>query len=186
MAYQVEKELQTPEGEKVWAYEGSFDDPVRLATACFHMGKLYSNMTDIRITEEPMGKICEMVYTGDVTERTLLAHGIYKGLDYYVLSLGSHPCAYVDCKNYLINEDDIECHGGVTYHADHLHLPLMAIEGNFIGWDYSHYYDYTRYDGASGVSSFWPGEKHTTDEMIADCINVIKQIVEVDDAENKE
>lgn len=51
MAYKVEKELKTPEGETVWVYEGTFDDPVRLATACYHMGKLYGNMTGIRITE---------------------------------------------------------------------------------------------------------------------------------------
>ncbi len=51
MAYKVEKELKTPEGEKIWVYEGTFDDPVRLATACYHMGKLYGNMTGIRITE---------------------------------------------------------------------------------------------------------------------------------------
>jgi len=181
MAYKVEKELKTPEGETVWVYEGTFDDPVRLATACYHMGKLYGNMTGIIITEEPKtGKICEMVYTGNTKERTLLAKGTHKGLDYYVISLGSHPCAYVDYKDYLVDEDNIECHGGVTYHEDHLHLPDGPIKGNFIGWDYSHCYDYTRYDGASGVLSFWPGEKHTTDEMIADCINVIEQIVEVD------
>ncbi len=183
MAYKVEKELETPEGETVWVYEGTFDDPIRLATACYHMGKLYGNMTNIRITEEPTGKICEMVYTGDVTERTLLAHGIYKGLDYYVLSLGSHPCAYVNCKNYLINEDDIECHGGVTYHADHLDLPLIAIEGNFIGWDYAHCYDfiYLKTDTLEDALRSSRGKKYTTDKMIADCINVIEQIVEVDE-----
>lgn len=116
-----------------------------------------------------MGKLCEMVYQ-EKRERTLLACGTHKGLDYYVVSLGTHPCAYVDYKDYNVDEDDIYCHGGVTYHEGVLYLPEGPLYGNIIGWDYAHSGDYVTF-------SFFPGMKHTTDEMIADCIDVIEQIV---------
>ena len=59
----------------------------------------------------------EMVYKSERCDAELLACDTYKGFDYYVVSRGMHPCAYVDIKHYdkAINAKTINCHGGITY-----------------------------------------------------------------------
>lgn len=85
-------------------------------------------------------------------KRVLLGTGEYKGYKFYMLSLGTHPTAYVELpeghrlynKHYVYYNvyDDIDVHGGITYTADHLMLPNETLKGWFIGWDYNHYDDY--------------------------------------------
>lgn len=86
----------------------------------------------------------EMIYQPHRIRPMRLADGVYRGIPYYVLSFGTHPCAYVDIEPsglVAINEHDIDCHGGITYHAEC--LATVEHEGNFIGWDYAHYTDYS-------------------------------------------
>lgn len=85
----------------------------------------------------------EMIYQENRIPPVRLADGVYRGVPFYVLSLGTHPCAYVDIAPlglHEINECDIDCHGGITYHYDY--LATVDHEGNFLGWDYAHYMDY--------------------------------------------
>lgn len=116
----------------------------------------------------------EMVYTG-VRKSTLLEKDNYKGYDFYVLSLGSHPCCYIDIKDSLVNTDELDVHGGVTYEEDHLWDGEKHIEGNFVGWDYAHSGDKT-YFGL--FTPYCPGREYTTQELIHDCKDAIDQIVE--------
>lgn len=119
-------------------------------------------------------KMQEMIYQENRIPPVRLADGVYRGVPFYVLSLGTHPCAYVDIAPlglHAINERDIDCHGGITYHHDY--LATVYHEGNFLGWDYAHCMDY------SGSLPFLDSgyKRETTAEMVAECKNVIDQIV---------
>lgn len=115
---------------------------------------------------------------GDETKMILTSD--YKGLTYYIVTLGSHPCAYVNVKDTIFNgkfyEDiPIECHGGLTYSDNYLY----GIEGWFIGWDYAHlgdlfYSQYLKYIGGKIAGKEW-----TIDEVEEECKNVIDQLIEL-------
>lgn len=117
----------------------------------------------------------EMIYKEGRISPVRLADGVYRGVPFYVLSLGTHPCAYVDIAPlglHAINERDIDCHGGITYHRDH--LATVDHEGNFLGWDYAHCMDYS---GDLPFLDLGYSKRWTTKEMVAECKNVIDQIV---------
>lgn len=75
----------------------------------------------------------EMVYTKNrYDEPIVLAHGNYHGRDFYIVSFGTFPCAYIDISN-LLNmtreeqkyiENAVDCHGGITYSDGK--LPLVT------------------------------------------------------------
>lgn len=119
----------------------------------------------------------EMVYKPERCTPERLAYGNYRGLDYYVLNLGTHPCAYVDISEYEgepLNVEKIDCHGGITYLEQY--LATVDRKGLFIGWDYSQRWDY---NGACCDSAYTKELKRwTTAEMVAECKRVIDQICE--------
>ena len=128
-------------------------------------------------------RVKEMVYTKE-RKREVLATGYYFGLLYYVLSLGTHPTAYVKIPkdNWLCtvkNYDDmpINCHGGITFREDHLYIAdNQEIEGEFIGWDYAHCTDYAPYyDEVLSKDT----HKWTTKEILEEVKEVCSQIVEL-------
>lgn len=117
----------------------------------------------------------EMIYKKGRIPPVRLADGVYRGVPFYVLSLGTHPCAYVDIAPlglHAINERDIDCHGGITYHRDY--LTTVDHKGNFLGWDYAHCMDYS---GDLQFLDLGYSKRWTTKEMVAECKNVIDQIV---------
>lgn len=119
----------------------------------------------------------EMVYNILRKPPERIADGTYKGLDYYVLSLGTHPTAYIDVSDTKLagkdyNDIDIECHGGLTYGRNR--LLTVDKKGWFIGWDYGHCGDYR------GDCRFTMGNKRwTTEEIVEECKSVIEQINEM-------
>lgn len=135
----------------------------------------------------------EMVYQKD-RKVEVLFKGTYKGYDFYVLSLGTHPTAYVKIPNghpYFGKSYwniDINCHGGLTYSENHLYIDKNTkIEGWFIGWDYAHWGDYISFIGDDEILSKNNAmKKWTTDEMIQECLDVIDQLVEVQYGSKKE
>lgn len=117
----------------------------------------------------------EMIYQENRIPPVRLADGVYRSVPFYVLSLGTHPCAYVDIAPlglHAINERDIDCHGGITYHRDY--LATVDHEGNFLGWDYAHYTDYS---GSLPFLDFGNSKRWATAEMVAECVAVIDQIL---------
>ena len=115
-----------------------------------------------------------------------IARGTYKGLDYYVLNLGAHPCAYIDVTDTSLHDIeyekiDIVVHGGLTYSRSS--LATVDKTGWFIGWDYNHYGDFTGADMMFPLLKlFHPelqfgGKQWTTEEIIDEHLNVIYQIV---------
>lgn len=132
-----------------------------------------------------------MVYQERMTTAELLANGVYNGYEYVVLSLGTHPCAYVllgeDDKMYGMDYDeihenyDVYCHCGLTYSEDVLSFLEFSqkygceiktgIHNKWVvGWDYAHYGDYVGYCDALG------GKKWSTSEIVDECKEFINQL----------
>lgn len=124
----------------------------------------------------------EMVYSPKRIEPERIADGEYKGFNYYVLSLGTHPCAYVDVSDTKLcgidyDNIDIKCHYGLTYSKPY--LATVEKEGWFIGWDYAHHSDYTGYESCFPLEFRLKGKIWTTKEMVNECKEVIDQILNI-------
>lgn len=107
--------------------------------------------------------------------RELLDSGVYKHHEYFVISFGSHPCAYIKLngENRTFAEN-VPCHGGVTYSENYLYIAKgEKIKGDFIGWDYAHYGDYLGFD-----KDFETGDKYTTGQIVAECKSVIDDLID--------
>ena len=126
----------------------------------------------------------EMVYS-KMRNVEILDRGIYKDYDYVILSLGTHPCAYVRIpedhpyygKDY--NNCDIDCHWGLTYGSPYLRTSNDTQEiGWWIGWDYAHSGDYMDYGYEIGMND--GDKKWTTDEIVRECKRVINQIIKLE------
>lgn len=133
----------------------------------------------------------EMVYKNRFSRgKTVLDKGFFKNYEYIILSLGTHPCAYVciDSDNpfYKKHYDDIpiRVHGGLTFAEDKLHrvleysekykcdtLQLMQRDW-IIGWDYGHYGDYNTMIDPTGT-------KHTTQEIKEEVKYAINQLIDL-------
>lgn len=141
----------------------------------------------------------EMIYGEGENRVTCLVDDTYKDIQYVVLNIrGSHPCCYVNLPGDhpwvgLLDSDDayynvpVECHGGITFNNDYLDVEChlnenktmkivdKVIPGNWIGWDYAHFEDFTWYPGREPhkFEKVW-----TTAELIEECKKVIDQVVE--------
>lgn len=101
----------------------------------------------------------------------------YLGYDFYVVSLGTHPCIYVAIPeghpwhglNYSDVAMDIEPHFGLTFSGQ-----LAECDHQWcIGWDYAHCDD-----------CYYPvlqGKKWTTEELIIEAHRAIEQFPELRD-----
>ena len=110
----------------------------------------------------------EMAYTSKRSQ-TVLHEGIYNGYKFYILSLGTHPVAYVECKlkkccSYNDERlDDVCVHGGFTYYGEVMWATLD--NKKFLGWDYAHYGDYVGYEQLLPSQYRNGGKKWTTEEI---------------------
>ena len=125
------------------------------------------------------------IYYGERLEKPIiLENGICRGkYEYYIITLGSHPCCYVllpeGHKHHGKFYDDIpiECHGGLTYSEPTLFRDNIIRGGEWvIGWDYAHLGDYVSYklpfvEGSAG------GHKFTLEELRRDVIEVAEQLI---------
>lgn len=110
-----------------------------------------------------------MVYGPERKEQVLFS-GLYRGRKFVILSLGTHPTAYVELtdeelkmsKSY--NDYDLRCHCGFTYLGDAYWD--KSDETTYIGWDYSHCGDYSGYDFHTKL--FRDSHKWTTEEIFED------------------
>jgi len=132
-----------------------------------------------------------MIYQADI-KRELLYKNTYKDFNYYIMSMGTHPTAYIEIPknnkfykmdyNKIYDICDVDVHGGLTYSNSY----LRDIKDNswFIGWDYAHagdymgyYKDFSKY-GISTINSLQDEKKWTTEEIIEDCKRGIDSIIE--------
>lgn len=117
------------------------------------------------------------------TRTDILAKGRFNGYNFFVISYGTHPCCYIELpknhKLYGLTYMDIEenyqvdVHCGLTYSSNSL---LLRDNTWIIGWDYAHFGDYycSSYRVGSDKDHRW-----TTDEMIKECMKVIKQLEKI-------
>lgn len=122
----------------------------------------------------------QMIYSAVRTQPEQLAVGEYKGFNYYVLSMCTHPCAYIDVTDTDLNGKDfcvidLECHGGLTYSRNY--LATVDKKGWFIGWDYAHWGDYAGYEMIYPEERQVGGKKWHTEEIVAECKAVIDRIL---------
>ena len=122
----------------------------------------------------------EYVRPDFTAEAEIIAKGIYRGITFYVLSYGNHPCAYLDVgKTCLRRIGKIEnpalqalnCHGGITYSENGLGRFVNRTKRHWVvGWDYNHGGDF------DGRHPNYGGKKHRTGEIVQECLRVIDQI----------
>lgn len=127
-----------------------------------------------------------MVYKEHLIENIeILDEGVYDGFHYVILSLGSHPCAYIELPNthkYYGKDYDnvpIYCHGGLTYSdVEGIVFPKdnpSHRDGYWIGWDYAHLGDFYYY-GTPHIEFDIFSKKWTTEEIFEEVKDVIKQL----------
>lgn len=131
----------------------------------------------------------DMIYKLTLEYRDVLYSGEYLGYNFYILSLGMYPVAYVEVPiehkycNKHYDDINIEVHGGLTYSSDCLLVKINPDEYApgywFIGWDYAHAGDYV------GFQERYPetqrnDKKWTTEEIFEDVKSVIKQLKEAE------
>lgn len=113
-------------------------------------------------------------------EAEILAHDTYKGYEFAIISLGTHPCAYVGIskgnrfykKTQREIDEHIGCHGGFTF--SQMGVRNLMQDKWVIGWDYAHCCDYM----AILPQSLALGtRKWTTEEILENVHDVIDQIV---------
>lgn len=129
-----------------------------------------------------------MKYTPRQKGKIILEQGELLGYKYLILSLGTHPTAYVfiDKDNPLYKKHyddiDIDVHGGLTFSDNYL-INVLEYSDKYkcetlqrinydwiIGWDYNHYGDYNTYFGG------FDDKKWTTEEILIDVCSVIAQL----------
>ena len=79
----------------------------------------------------------------------ILARDFYKDYEYFVVSYGVHPCAYIALREgqpfYNVTDYgdvNIKCHGGCTF-VEKGYKNLFDSNHKVIGWDYGHYNDFS-------------------------------------------
>ena len=117
----------------------------------------------------------------------ILDKGKIKEFKWVILSLGTHPTAYIGLSKshpyYKKHYDyiNINCHGGLTFSSETITRELSFINETkkaskdiwWIGWDYTHSGDYTGY---LNPQKNLDNKKWTTKEIKTEVISVIKQL----------
>lgn len=118
-------------------------------------------------------KLAEMVYKAGPRDITVLARGVCEGLQFKVISLGSHPCAYigVPLTDFLAgssyNDIPIDVHGGFTFAREGDSSGNYLDSGYFwFGWDYGHAGDYAPSYGFTKFGESPEDKKWSTDEIL--------------------
>ena len=106
----------------------------------------------------------------------MIGSGEWLGFKFYIVSVGSHPNAYIELNNDEIKKPwdcIIDVHGGITYQEESCHFPFKEMKGKpMIGWDYAHCEDF--YISLRGPVA---GKKWTSDEIVDECVSAIEQII---------
>ena len=119
----------------------------------------------------------------DLLDEGYINEGNYT-FEYVILNLGTHPTAYILIpphhkyykKDYM--EIPLDVYGGLTYSRDYLFWNENdKMSGWYIGWDYCHYGDYFFLSEGIAMCNFW--KKWTTEEILEDVKNAVKQLSEV-------
>jgi hypothetical protein len=109
----------------------------------------------------------------------ILDKGKVGKVEYYILNLGTHPCAYIGVsrrhKNYGKNEETLglNVHGGLTYGAAGNDVPFSK-HRYWYGWDYAHMGDFLGY--RSQQAELLGTKKWKYSEILAHVLKAIEEI----------
>ena len=121
----------------------------------------------------------EMVYSSK-REKTILYEGLYENRKFAIISLGTHPVAYVETTSNEPNDyndeyyNSVRVHGGLTFGDK----PYWNDNDKtfYVGWDYAHYMDYAGYEMDFPEDLRTDGKRWTTEEIFEDVKSVICQL----------
>ena len=124
----------------------------------------------------------EKIYRNERCQEVLKT-GTIKGIDYAIVTYGTHPCCYVrvnkNSKLYEIDYQDVDDmisynpNGGFTF-SDKNFFPFDKDKNKWVlGWDYAHSGDYHPYWNEQG-------KKQTEKSLMTEVKKVINAIVEID------
>ena len=128
----------------------------------------------------------EMIYDPSIKNVVLLDSGTYKGFEYYIVNRGGeYPLAYIKVPDDLkiSCEDPFEInldspHGGLTFGCENAVPPTLeglASKGNYLGWDYDHFDDYSGYYDEGSIRKY-ATRKWATKEILEQVKNTIREI----------
>lgn len=135
----------------------------------------------------------QMTYFKSRRKGEVLHTGFYKDTEFVIVSLGTHPCAYintkidpVDAALRVLHYDDfpIPVHGGLTFASGDPHFPTQT-KGYWVGWDYAHCGDYT----GNSIFNDDESKRWTTEEIFEDvkvAIDMLPSTLLAVDMEGKE
>lgn len=131
----------------------------------------------------------EMIYGERKEQPEVLYSGEYREHKFAILSLGTHPTAYVEEKIGLIGYNDfrlngIAVHGGFTFHNTG-HWGNDSKKISWLGWDYAHYDDFMGYYSTDNPF-YYHTKQWTTAEIYKEVKSVIKQIIEKEEYANSD
>ena len=124
----------------------------------------------------------KMVYGPKRTDSPeILYQGTYRDYQFYIVSLVTHPTAYVRVNLTKNQAEKIDVHGGITFQNQLCELSWWDsndTDCEAIGWDYAHAGDYYGGDKAFECLFKSRGKKWTTKEILKDVYSVIDQIID--------
>lgn len=127
----------------------------------------------------------EIYYGKRYDNPSILEMGEIGDYMWIIISLGTHPCAYVGVKaNHPLfgidydemyeKEIDISVHGGVTYTSSE--VVGITLDRWWIGWDYAHSGDLCDYSKSISLNIYKDDKKWTLEEIKEDVKDVITQL----------
>lgn len=126
----------------------------------------------------------EMTYQSKSTQEVLYS-GIYKDHKFAIVSQGTHPCAYIECKlKRTFDYDDscfygIDVHGGLTFCGGaYWDKEDKSI---YLGWDYAHCNDFMGYELSYDNSLRTKGRMWTTAEIYQTVCSAIDELLKVEE-----
>lgn len=107
----------------------------------------------------------------------LVDEGVYEGIKYFIVSYGTHPCAYIENVWKFDDYDDdrlyeIEVHGGFTFLGE-------REQTNCLGWDYAHYCDYYEYPTNIAIAPISGLRRWMYEDILEEVKDVINQMIEI-------
>lgn len=152
---------------------------------------------DIIFKEMVYGSLHNQRSVINLFEPEIFAYNMYKGMEYYVVSDGNFPCAYVVCdKKFLDNHaqdydldefQGVHVHRGITFIGQMGKLKAFKDHPELkdkycIGWDYGHSGDWAGY---YSDDNNWGACKYTTKKIVHDCKCAIDDILDIKDFEKE-
>lgn len=120
-----------------------------------------------------LAEVKDMVYKDEQVKEVLL-NGVFEGRKFCIMSLGSHPTAYVSMRGLEPKDYDSKYYDGVDVHCGFTFCSKSYWDedkyNTYLGWDYAHAGDYycCRYT--------MNGKKWSTEEILIEVLDVIHQL----------